>query len=157
MPRSFVTRHYHDALTLQNNRCTSVVVVVVVVVNVHVVSIIAIITHTEMIRTEVARAVLSLGLVLVHLPPPLSPTIELRDLPIRLTFVYFRWRCSCTRWLPTMMSSFRRGIPTYISTTLFPFSWDRTRCSGLFMRYCMVNSGDFYRHKRAPLVPLVDS
>lgn len=146
------------ALALQNNlRCTSVDVVVViivfVVVNVDVVSIIAIITRIQ--RCACRGCALQ---SLQGLSSNRSPSRKPRDLPIRLTFVYFRWQRSCT--LHSMIADDDELFPKRYShvyiATLFPFSWDRTRCSGLFVRYCTVNSGDFYRRERARLVPLVD-
>lgn len=51
--------------------------------------------------------------------PPASQEIFLFDL---LSFIFDDSAAArCTRWLPTMMSSFRRDIPTYISRRCSPF------------------------------------
>lgn len=151
------SRHYHDAVALQNNlRCTS--------------SSLTSSSSSSSSSTSFPSSLLSLAYkdavvdclcIAVFracpqtvLPPATRPT----DLPIRLTFVYFRWQCSCT--LHSLIADDDELFPKRYShvyiATLFPFSWDRTRCSGLFVRYCTVNSGDFYRRGRARLVPLVD-
>ena len=76
-------------------------------------------SHTKT-RLSTACALQSLGPVLkpFSLPQP-DQQIFLFDL---LSFIFDDSAAArCTRWLPTMMSSFRRDIPTYISRRCSPF------------------------------------